>query len=100
MNRDPSVSKSKKKRVIAELADAEGGIRLLKNASRDLAVVRTEKSRFESILKNKSEQVDYNASMELVSALTGATVQGMSTAITDMSTALEGPFRKFGKGCA
>ena len=96
VNRDPSVSKSKKKRVIAELADAEGGIRLLKNASRDLAVVRTEKSRFESILKNKSEQVDYNASMELVSALTGATVQGMSTAITDMSTALEGPFRKFG----
>ena len=94
--RDPAVSKSQKQRVINSQANAQGGVRLLKNAQKDLDLVRAELSRFESILKNKSEQVDYNASMELVSALTGATVQGMSTAITDMSTALEGPFRKFG----
>ena len=94
--RDSRFSRTQKEREIGRRANAVGGIRLLKGAAKDLDVVNTEESRFRAILKNKAEQLEYNASMELVSALTGATVQGMTTAITDMSTALEGPFRKFG----
>ena len=93
---DPSIKPSKRLSKIKELTNAAEGYRLMKGAARDLSTVRDELSRFVSILKNKKEQLDYNATMELVSALSGATVQGMSTAITDMSTAFEGPFRTFG----
>ena len=77
-------------------ANEKIGIRVLKEAEKNLSTLRSERRNFDTILENKREQVEYGAFIELVSALTGATVQGFSTAITDMSTAIEGPFRKFG----
>lgn len=77
-------------------ANEKIGFRVLKEAEKNLATLRSERRNFDTILENKREQVEYGAFIELVSALTGATVQGFSTAITDMSTAIEGPFRKFG----
>jgi len=93
---DPSIKPAQRLAEIKKRANAAEGYRLMKGAAKDLSTAQAEYSRFKSILKNKSEQLDYNATMELVSALSGATVQGMSTAITDMSTAFEGPFRTFG----
>ena len=91
-----SISKKDKPKRIREMANAAGGVRAMKAAKENLATAKAERARFEDIRKNKKEQIDYHAVMELISTLTGATVQGAATAITDMSTALEGPLRKFG----
>ena len=104
---DGEVSKSMKGRKISEIikksATGKDGenprhytVRVLKAAEKNLAMVKAEKDRFEQTNRNKTAQVEYGAAMELISSLTGATVQGLSTAITDLSTAIDGPFRKYG----
>lgn len=101
------VSKRMKSRKISEIikksaTGKDGGnprhytVRVLKAAEKNLAMVKAEMARFEQANRNKTTQVEYGAAMELISSLTGATVQGLSTAITDLSTAVEGPFRKYG----
>ncbi len=95
-NNNKSISSKERNKRIRADAKKNGGIRVLKDAAKNLQMVETEKKNFDTILQNKRDQIEYGAFIELVSAMTGATVQGVSTALTDLSTAIEGPFRNFG----
>lgn len=94
----PDLVGGKLKKAVREEARRRGlDPTVLEQAGKNLDVLKRAQGQFDAILKIGSERpMELRPWMELLSAMTAATVQGPGTALIDTISVVEQPFRKLG----